>query len=80
MVRQTYFETHAPPAPLLAAVARKAAVVLLSYVRAQRKAQRAAAARLPEREFGTVLLHGQKFGAVYEDGQLIAVIPDVERM
>lgn len=79
MVRHAFLETRAPPAPLLAAVARKAAVVLLSYVRAKRKAQRAAS-KVPEREFGTVVLHGQRFGAVYEGGTLIAVIPDVERM
>jgi hypothetical protein len=79
MVRQAFVQTHPPPAPVLAAVARKAAMVLLGYARAQRKAQRAAV-KAPMREFGTVRLAGQTFGAVYEDGILIAVIPDVERM
>ncbi|MGL4575132.1 MAG: hypothetical protein ACRCV9_10125 [Burkholderiaceae bacterium] len=86
MFKQASFVAQAPPrvpapSPALAAAARKVAGVLIGYARAQRKQARAQAApRIPVREFGTVVLGGQLLGAIYEDGQLIAVIPDVERM
>jgi hypothetical protein len=86
MFKQASFVAQAPPhapapSPALAAAARHVARVLIGYARAQRKQSRAQAApRIPVREFGTVVMGGQVLGAIYEDGQLIAVIPDVERM
>jgi hypothetical protein len=85
VVKQSFAGPAPPPVtvPVLAMAARKAAVILLSYARARRQAARKAqehAAKVPVREFGCVQLHGQVFGAVYEDGELIAVIPDVGRM
>jgi hypothetical protein len=85
MVKQSFAGPAPPPVavPVLATVARKTAAALFSYARARRQAARSAqhrAAKPPVREFGVVQLHGQTYGAVYEDGKLIAVIPDVGRM
>lgn len=34
----------------------------------------------PTREFGTIEIDGRTVGAVYEDGRLVAVLPDVARL
>jgi hypothetical protein len=68
-----------PAAPASAVLAGRIARVLLAYARARRKRQTVLHA-VRRREFGTVCIDGQRFGAIYEDDELIAVIADVDRL
>jgi hypothetical protein len=73
------------PAPVFAGLVAKFAARLARRSRAVARAAalRVHAQRVVERprvrEFGTVEIDGQLFGAIYEDDELIAVIPDVSR-
>jgi hypothetical protein len=62
------------------ALALRATISLLEGLAAKLEHQPAPRSQKAAVEFGTITLGGRTMGAYYQDGELIAVLPDVRRL